>query len=155
SNGHVRDFIEMLDCAVHGAPRAFEMSDDSAHEQALLRRAFAREARRRGWIAIDAEVFGRLMRAKDAARYLQDRSLVVFVNRTTMSPWGMSALMALAIRDVRPHVLVYTDATRHLPGPTRRQRQWFAREVVERFGDSQASPTEVTLEHEARARWKV
>jgi DNA-binding NtrC family response regulator len=158
SDVRIRDFIEMLDCAVHGAPRAFDASGGALVDQPFLRRAFAREARRRGWVPVDAEMLGRLLRTK-AATHLADRSLVVFVDRTTLSARALSALLAVAARDARPHVLV--QATRPGAGDsleetaTRRRRPFVVREVVERFGESGGSPAEVTAEHEARARWRV
>ncbi len=107
-------FVEVLECARHGAPRPFELSAGRKADRDYLRRALAREARVRGWIPIDAELLGVFTRRKSRQwpAWLADRSLVVFVEAPGLSGDAVLALLMLAQRDSRPHVLVRALATR-------------------------------------------
>ncbi len=155
------DFLEVLECARLGAPRAFDVSARTAGEYGFLRRALAREARLAGWLPIGAEILGDVARlgGKRLSNLLADRSLVVFLGSTGLSGESVVALLKLAQRDIRPHVLVRSltsDPTR-VPWLTTRRVPAAVHETIESFNgdnptESNASPS---LHDEARARWAV
>ena len=71
-------------------------------------RVLAREARLRGWVPIGLELLARLTpdgRASPGERWT-DRSLVVFVETGGLSGEAVVALLWLAGRDTRPHIVV-------------------------------------------------
>jgi DNA-binding NtrC family response regulator len=154
-------FIELVDCARAGAPRAFDMPDAPAAAIAYLRRAFAREARVRGWVPID---IAQLAAASGGARqpwrpWLADRSLVVFADTPGLTGDDTLALLRLARRDLRPHIVVRTLGPRVPGGPA------FAgvdlnppvlHEDIEPFGDRAAAGERApSLADESHARWAL
>ena len=157
SDSAIRDFIELLDAATLGAPRAFDLSSAEAAQPHYLRRAFAREARRRGWIPIDAALLARFAGRGRAVPWLADRSLVVFTDLVSLHVKTALALLDLAARDQRPHVLVRMGAGQKGSGATRGPRHSAVREAITRFGDPRdpASASGSDLKAEARARWNV
>lgn len=135
----ITDFVELLEVAALGVPRAFDLgaSDD---DHALLVRLLAREARLRGWVAVDVEVLGAAMRAQGHGlpSWTLDRSLVLFALTPGLSGDAVLALIQVARRDVRPHVVV--------------------RSLSRRVGDEARANTvaawrQVSLAHEAPAAY--
>jgi DNA-binding NtrC family response regulator len=126
-----------------------------------LRRALAREARLRGWVPVAAELLGFFTRARCNywPPWLEDRSLVVFAETPSLSGDAVVALLRLARRDIRPHVLVRA-LTERSP-----QWNWLAprgapptvHEEVSRFGADATSPDDrrTGLSIEAAARWAL
>jgi DNA-binding NtrC family response regulator len=106
------NFTELLDCARHGEPRAFDLCARHARDHEYLKRALAREARLRGWVPISVELLGALAQHGPQATplWLEDRSLVIFAQTPALSGEAVVALLRLARRDERPHVLVRTLA---------------------------------------------
>ena len=155
------DFVEMLECARHGAPRAFDLSAGQPRDHEFLQRALARETRLRGWIPIAVELLGSLTHrpASKLPAWLHDRSLVVFLETRGLSPQATLALLRLAQRDTRPHVLVRTlvrgRATVPLPSAPTRLDPTQVHEEIARFGASQqdCGARRPTLAAEATARW--
>ncbi len=158
----VADFIEMLECARLGAPRAFDLPGGHAGDHEYLTRAFAREARIRGWVPITAELLGAFLRARgrQAPLWMTDRSLVIFAEAPGLSGVAVVGLLRLAQRDTRPHVLVRTLA------PDGSTSQWsiaalsgyhtVVHEAVERFGNARERPEALAdLRSEATARWAL
>jgi DNA-binding NtrC family response regulator len=152
-------FTELLDCARLGAPRAFDLAARRADRE-YLRRALAREARVRGWIPIAAELLGAVTkrRSRHWPAWLHDRSLVIFVEAPGVSADAVLALLRLAQRDARPHVLVRSlahDEGRPAFFPVRAHTPQ-VHEEVSRFGDeTQAKHAEATISVEAAARWAL
>jgi len=155
------NFNEVLECARAGRPRPFDLAGFRPTEREYLVRAFAREARVRGWIPIAVELLGAL-----AARHprkwpvwLVDRSLVIFTETPGLSGDATVALLRLAQRDTRPHVLV-----RSLSGgmtapkwsiPSTRLGVPVVHEAVARFGRERTRGSTVDLQDEATARWAL
>jgi DNA-binding NtrC family response regulator len=106
------DFVELLECARHGAPRAFDL-EGPARDHDYLTRALAREARVRGWVPIAVELLG-VVSGRDGrtTSRVADRSLVIFTEASGLSGDATVALLHLARRDARPHVLVRSLAHR-------------------------------------------
>jgi transcriptional regulator with GAF, ATPase, and Fis domain len=106
---HLSAFIELLDCARAGAPRAFDLAEMPTAATQYVRRAFAREARVRGWVPIDVDCLAAVCSGRGRwPSWLVDRSLVVFVSTPGLTGEGAVALLRLARRDLRPHLLVRT-----------------------------------------------
>jgi DNA-binding NtrC family response regulator len=106
----VVDFLEVLEGARLGAPRAFDLPTISARHDVYLRRLFAREARTRGWVPVAISVLSSLL-GEGRQRFppwLVDRSLVLFVGVPGLSKDASLVLLHLARRDARPHVVVRT-----------------------------------------------
>ncbi|HXG88246.1 MAG TPA: sigma 54-interacting transcriptional regulator [Vicinamibacterales bacterium] len=149
-------FIELLDCARHGAPRAFDLSGRHACDHQYMIRALAREARVRGWVPIGVELLALLSRQPRALRPtgLANRSLVIFAEAPGLSGDAVVALVKLAQRDARPHVLVRTlaRATNSWPftGPKLRHS---VHENAEPFGGSIAPVSSSDVQAEAQLRW--
>ena len=164
----VTDFGEMLECARHGAPRAFDLSGDRPRDHEFLQRALAREARVRGWIPVAVELLGALFRPSPPKlpAWLVDRSLVVFAATPGLSPDAVLALLRLSRRDSRPHVLVRTlvrgrTAFPWLGAPPE-ARPTRVHEEIARLGEhsplsgccgSGESTDRATASTEAAARW--
>jgi DNA-binding NtrC family response regulator len=155
------DFLEVLECARLGAPRAFDVTARTAGEYGFLRRALAREARLAGWLPIGADILGDVARlgGKRLSNLIADRSLVVFLGSTGLSGESVVALLKLAQRDIRPHVLVrsLTSDPARVPWPMTRRVPIAVHETTESFNgddpaEGNASPS---LHDEARARWAV
>ena len=104
------DFIEMLECARHGAPRAFDLTSFSERQDAYMRRAFAREARVRGWVPVALDVLASLaeQKGRHVPPWLAGRSLVIFVDLPTVTARSALTLLHISRADARPHVLVRT-----------------------------------------------
>lgn len=156
------DFIEMLECARLGAPRAFDLPSGHAGDHEYLTRACAREARIRGWVPVTAELLGRLVRARrrNAPSWMADRSLVIFAETPSLSGDAVVAMLRLAQRDTRPHVLIRTLTTGGSAS------QWsiaalsgyraVVHEAVERFGSGcEPLASSADLRAEATARWAL
>jgi DNA-binding NtrC family response regulator len=101
-------FVELLEGARLAAPRAFELPHDSMARHDRLWLMLAREARVRGWVPVALEVLTAFasLRGYRAPRFLADRSLAIFVRQAQISKDELLALLKIAQRDVRPHVLV-------------------------------------------------
>jgi DNA-binding NtrC family response regulator len=152
-------FRELVESARLGAPRAFDLAASRTGDREYLRRALAREARVRGWIPIGAELLAAFTRRhRRWPAWLADRSLVVFADMPGLSGDAALALLRLARRDARPHILVraLTDIARRWPllnvqspPPTVHEESTkFGKEPPERV--SRPGP-----EAEARARWAL
>jgi DNA-binding NtrC family response regulator len=110
-----REFVELLDCARLGAPRALDVPSYHARRDGCLRRILAREARVRGWVPVAIEVLAALLGDRNRSpAWLADRSLVIFVDASGVVKEGALALLHLARRDARPHVLVRTLSRHNL-----------------------------------------
>lgn len=156
----VTSFTELLDCARLGAPRAFDLVARRAADREYLHRALAREARVRGWIPIAAELLGVLTkrRSRKWPAWLDDRSVVIFVEAPGLSGDAVLALLRLAQRDARPHVLVRSLASGEGRWPffSIRAGSPQVHEEVSRFGEEmQGKHTEPTISVESAARWAL
>jgi DNA-binding NtrC family response regulator len=154
------DFVEVLDCARHGAPRPFDLQATGGADYEVMRRALAREARLRGWIPIGAEILGTVSHigGRRLSTVVADRSLVIFVDASGLSGEAVVALLRLAHCDPRPHVLVraLTKPPVPLPWSTSPQNGLVLHETIERFGETRLATTDPpSLQDEARARWAL
>jgi DNA-binding NtrC family response regulator len=156
------DFLEVLESARHGAPRAFDLPAAGARDDAYLRRLFAREARTRGWVPLALPVMVWLLgvRRQTFPQWLADRSLVLFVDVPGLPKAAAVALLALARRDARPHVVVRTlvrGGTRpQFPFESPRRSDVVVHEAAEPFGEPAAlpaGPPDANAEAAARWRW--
>jgi DNA-binding NtrC family response regulator len=150
------DFVEMLDQARQGAPRGFDLMMASRADSGFVWRVLAREARLRGWVAISAEMLARAGATRTAPmRWLEDRSMVVFVETGALSSECVVALLRLARRDTRPHVLVrsYDQGRACRKGPAA-EAQPLVHEAMPPLIDV-ASTDRPDLAAEARARWAL
>jgi transcriptional regulator with GAF, ATPase, and Fis domain len=113
----LESFIELLECGRAGAPRAFDLGDPQRSTIDYLKRVFAREARIRGWLPIDVDLLAANCgdRRKQWPAWLTDRSLVIFAGIPGLSGDAVLALLRVARRDLRPHVLIRTLRHRDLP----------------------------------------
>ena len=156
----LQNFTEMLECARHGAPRAFDLSGRPPRDHDYFTRMFAREARVRGWVPIAVELLGAVSRLGKGGTpsWLADRSLVIFAQTPLASGAAVPALVRLARRDARPHVIVRTftrgpDPPSWLTKVANRDRVVLHESVVP-FG---ARPAHVVSnadpEAESAARW--
>ena len=148
------DYTEMLECARDGAPRAFDLSARTSHEHAYVRRAFAREARLRGWVPVALDYLSILAadRGPRLPRWLAHRSLALFVDIPAMSKDAAVTLLHLARRDARPHVLVRT---------LRQGESWAApfaaacgTSTVHEHSEAFGTSATVDVDAEANARWQ-
>jgi DNA-binding NtrC family response regulator len=158
----VVDLRELLEAARLGAPRAFDLPTVSARHDLYLRRLFAREARTRGWVPVAISVLAALL-AEGRQKFppwLADRSLVVFVDLPGLPKEAVVALLHLARRDARPHVVVRTlvrgswRSPFHLDGTA--QSAMVVHETREAFGDpvtAAADPRDARTEAALRWRW--
>jgi DNA-binding NtrC family response regulator len=160
----IGDFAELLDCARHGAPRAIDLPGGRNGEAEYFRRALAREARLRGWVPVAVELLAAFTaRRRRWPSWLADRSLVVFVDASGLSGDAVLALLKLAQRDVRPHVLVRALGRRRRspwPWPAPAGPPAVVHEAVETFGKHESSVEETAanltdLSTEAAARWAL
>jgi DNA-binding NtrC family response regulator len=154
------NFAEVLECARHGAPRGFDLTAARAPDREYLRRALGREARLRGWVPIAAELLGVFTRRRSRQwpPWLQDRSLVVFVELPGLSGETVLALLRLAQRDSRPHVLVraFGDVANRWPMVALTAAVPTVHDEVSRFGNESLSGTERPgVSVEAAARWAL
>ena len=105
----VVDFVELLECARVGAPRAFDVPPRGERHDAYVRRVLAREARVRGWVPVGLDVLAALFRQRSRPPgWMRDRSLVVFADLRGLSKDASLVLLHLARRDARPHLIVRT-----------------------------------------------
>jgi DNA-binding NtrC family response regulator len=153
-------FGELLESARLGAPRAFDLSAPRAADREYLRRALAREARLRGWVPIAAEMLGLFTKRHRHTwpSWLEDRTLVVFAEAPGLSGDAVLALLRLARRDTRPHVLVRAFAeTDCWPFLARPADLPTVHEEISRFGADVDAPARGrgTLSVEAAARWAL
>ncbi len=154
------NFAEVLECAKHGAPRGFDLTAARARDREYLRRALGREARLRGWVPIAAELLGAFTqrRPRHWPSWLQDRSLVVFVEVPGLSGETVLALLRLAQRDSRPHVLVrgFADVETKWPmGPVAAVVPTVHDDVSRFARDTQAADETPSVSVEAAARWAL
>jgi len=161
ADAEIADFVELLECARDGAPRVYDMRANTAAAREYLTRVFAREARVRGWIPVSSGVLGELARGGRAPGWSADRSLVIFSRAPESSVDAVAALMGLARRDSRPHVLVRTVdsgvSTTDLHQPPPPALRSVLHEASEPFavGLAPADGTPADLKAESRARWAV
>jgi DNA-binding NtrC family response regulator len=154
------DFIEMLDCARLGAPRAFDLDSRRPAQREYLRRVLAREARVRGWVPIAAELLGAIARrSRTLPSWIGDRSMVIFADPSALSADARAALRQVAQRSVRPHILVRTLATKPMPddwpAPETPRESVALRESSEPLATGAADEAPPDLTCEAEARWRV
>jgi DNA-binding NtrC family response regulator len=154
------DFAELLECARLGAPRAFDLKAATPRQHAYLQRLFAREARVRGWIPVALDVLATAFRERQQKLppWIDNRSLVIFADVPAQTKDATLALLQLARRDARPHVLV----RRLRPGENARvpfadRREWFV--VHEELDKLAAAPAPDAapaggVRAEAAARWQ-
>lgn len=153
------NFAELLDCARHGEPRAFDLPARHPRDHDFLQRALAREARVRGWVPIAADLLGWFCPAAPHATpaWLEDRSLVIFAQTPALSGETAVALLRLARRDARPHVLVRTLTRGSLPTtpvdwPTGRRRR-AVHESQALYQSDDCGPAQRSMV-ESAARWE-
>jgi len=103
-----------------GHPRAVDVTAGDGDQWRRAARDIARAAREAGFVPIGADVMGELLRAAhwQWPRWLADRALVVLTCDGHLSAPATLALLRLASRDARPH-LVIRGATGVLQRPTR------------------------------------
>ncbi len=103
-----------------GYPRAVDVTASGGEQWRRVARDIARAAREAGFVPIEAAVLGELLRAArwHWPRWLVDRALVVLTCDGCLSANATLALLRLASRDARPH-LVVRGATSVLQRPTR------------------------------------
>ena len=157
-------FCEALECARLGAPRAFDLVARRSRDREFLQRALGREARLRGSIPIAAEVLGIMTKRQRSGwpAWLRDRSLVIFVDGDGLSRDAVLALLRLAQRDTRPHLLVrsLSDHAHKWPFLPSRRDIPIVHEDVTKFGehDDQRASLNIdnpTLSVESAARWAL
>jgi DNA-binding NtrC family response regulator len=154
----LRDFVEMLECARHGSPRACPLGNRHGCDHGLVVRAFAREARVRGWVPIAVELLAAVSRRRrnEMPAWLVDRSLVIFVP-VDASLDDLQGLHDLAGRDARPHVLVTTSNRRRAAPPwfggRRSQTPVVLSETRAAFGGVPGCGATDGPDSEAAARW--
>jgi len=152
----ITSFTETLECARLGAPRAFDLTAGRSCDREYLRRALAREARLRGWVPIAVELLGQFSRRSgEWPTWLAVRSLVVFAETPGLSGDALLALLRLAQRDTKPHVVVraLTD-DRERPFLALRAATPLVHEEISRFGRD-AKTEAPSLSVEAGARWAL
>jgi DNA-binding NtrC family response regulator len=103
-----------------GCPRAVDIIAADAAQWRRATHDIAREARAAGFVPVAADVLGELLRAAawQWPRWLADRSLVVLTCDGQLSASASLALLRLASRDARPHIVI-RGATSALSRPTR------------------------------------
>jgi DNA-binding NtrC family response regulator len=150
-------FREVLESAREGAPRAFDLNVQRRADQEYLRRAIAREARLLGWVPIDVELLAAFMQRgrRPWPAWIADRTLVVFAETPGLPTDAMLAMLRLARRDTRPHVVVRSLV--HKPWRVR----WMTtvepavHEALASFGERGAKTTPPTLRSESGSRWAL
>ena len=154
----VLDFVELLESARHGAPRAFDLPATSARELAYVRRVLAREARVRGWVPVALDVLAGLTGEHPLRLppWIADRSLVLFLHVPAWSKEAAVTLLQISRRDARPHVLVRTLAPRDERGFGRgtTASAFYVHEEAEPFTAPLATDTAPDAAVEASARWQ-
>jgi DNA-binding NtrC family response regulator len=103
-----------------GCPRAVDVLAADASRWRRTAHDIAREARAAGFVPVLADVLGELLRSSDWQwpRWLADRSLVILTCDGQLTAPASLALLRLASRDARPHVVI-RGATSALGRPTR------------------------------------
>jgi DNA-binding NtrC family response regulator len=157
----LNDFVELVECARHGAPRAFDLPAGTGRQTTYLRRVLAREARVRGWVPAGLECLASLLGGAASApkwpSWLRDRSMVLFVDVPGLSKQAVLTLLDLARRDARPHVLVRTLTDREdtrFRGPVATPPPMVHDEVTRLASDEEPSAAAVDTRTEAAARWQ-
>ena len=153
------NFVELLECGRHGAPRAMDVPSISVRQDAYIRRALAREARTRGWVPVCLDVLVAVTATKDLRlpAWLADRSLVIFADVPGLSKECSLVLLRIAQRDDRPHILVRTlrDGRRAAFPFDMAPKGFTVHEGVEPFGGQAAGRADVLdARAEAGARWQ-
>jgi transcriptional regulator with PAS, ATPase and Fis domain len=101
-------FRATLADARDGRPRALDLMEVSSEKWALMQRVLAREARLAGFVPMAADAFGAVL-AQARWRWpswLRERSIVIFITDTHLSPDASLAMFKLATKDARPHLVV-------------------------------------------------
>ena len=152
------DFAELLEGARLGAPRAFDLNPPLLRHAASVRRLLAREARVRGFVPLASEVLATSFRKHRyrSPPWMADRSVVVFVDATGVSEDAALALLHLARRDARPHVLVRTLPARRacVFSIDRATRGFVLRDELAQLIPSAANTGSAEASTEASARWQ-
>ena len=109
-----------LQDARDGHPRAVDLLAEDAAQWRRAALDIARESRLAGFVPVSGSVLGELLRSSHWRwpAWLADRSLVVLTCDGQLTAGGSAALLRLASRDARPH-LVIRGATRALSAPVR------------------------------------
>ena len=116
--------IDGVRAALHdardGHPRAVDIVGEDATQWRRAALDIARESRLAGFVPVAATILGELLRSSHWRwpGWLADRSLVVLTCDGHLTAAGSVALLRLASRDARPH-LVIRGATRALSAPVR------------------------------------
>lgn len=152
-----------------GCPHAVDVIADGPDAWRRVVLDIAREATAAGFVPVAVDVLGNVL---DSARWrwpswLRDRSLLVLTCDGQLSAFGTLALLRLATRDARPH-LVVRGATSELRHPTRlvrlsgvvhearsRAPRQSADELAERAWRQCDTAEAVPAEATAGARWAV
>jgi DNA-binding NtrC family response regulator len=138
----IEDVLAALADARDGNPRAVDVTAGDIDQWRRVARDIARAAREAGFVPIGADVMGELLRAArwQWPRWLADRALVVLTCDGHLSAMATLALLRLASRDARPH-LVIRGATGVLQRPLRLVRQtWAFHEGCDEAPDEHSSP---------------
>jgi len=91
-----------------GHPRALDLIELSPARWAFTQRVLAREARLAGFVPMAADALGAVL-AQARWRWpswLKERAIVIFATDTRLSPDAAVALLKLAAKDARPHLIV-------------------------------------------------
>jgi len=133
----------------------------STRDDAYFRRLLAREARTRGWVPVAVPVLATLLGTRHSVlpSWLADRSLVLFVDLPGLPKEASVALLHLARRDARPHVLVRTLVRQRsrLPFPfeTPGRTTFVVHEDADPLSESAPAATDLRgARAEATARWQ-
>lgn len=91
-----------------GCPRAVDLVAGDLGRWRRVVHDLARDARAEGFVPVDAEVLGEVLRSNRWRwpRWLAERSLLVFTCDGQLSSAATLGLLHLATRDARPHVVV-------------------------------------------------
>jgi DNA-binding NtrC family response regulator len=109
-----------LQDARDGHPRAVDVATEDAAQWRRAALEIAHASRLAGFVPVGASVLGELLRTSQWRwpAWLVDRSLVVLTCDAQLPAAGAAALMRLAGRDARPHIVI-RGATRSLSVPVR------------------------------------
>jgi DNA-binding NtrC family response regulator len=121
-------FVELLEHGVEGVPR-WIVGNTSGPEWRVEARRMANEARRRGYVAIDLEIF---LRARPLLlEHLRTRTVVLLAGPASSVDQMRAALLHAASISPGPHLLLQGGLSRANGG----QRQWRAAEARAAYGE--------------------
>jgi DNA-binding NtrC family response regulator len=148
------DVSEALAVAEYGVPRAVDLEPARGASLRDLVRLIARAARAAGWIPVSLACLTTMTR-EGWPSWLLTRSLVVFLDRPLRFD-RQRALLRLAARTARPHLLVRSSASAR-PQVGRATDRPAVREAVAHYGETEALGRfeSVPGDVETRARWRV